>query len=94
LTPIRPELGEHNIINLYSLAHTLKMYKLKADIERVIVSEYLNLETCCFYYTEGIRFRSHYLQTEALKKVVAHFTDLLKHDESRKLLSDLPFHEF
>ncbi|CDW80143.1 e3 ubiquitin-protein ligase hectd1 [Stylonychia lemnae] len=102
---IKQDVDENNVSNIYSLAYSLKVTQLKGDLERCIVNNFLNPETCCQFYLEAIRvisivqqcicqFDSNFLLQKSREMLVNQFEAIAETKNGTEFLNDLPFQMF
>eukprot|EP00347_Sterkiella_histriomuscorum_P013958 403362705 len=91
---IKLDIDENNVCNVYSLAYSLRVTKLKSDLERHIVENFLNPENCCQFYLEAIRFESNFLLEKSRAMIVHKFEEIAETKNGTEFLNDLPFDMF
>lgn len=106
---LKLDVDENNVTNIYSMAYSLKITKLKSDIERHIVEQFLNPENCCSFYLEAIRvnilflnintecvfqFDSKYLLEKSKAMIVHQYEEIAQSKNGTEFLNELPFQQF
>ena len=87
-------MNESNVSNIYSMAHTLKIKKLKFDLERFIIENLLNPESSTNFFLDALAFESEGLRKACNEIIVKQSDAMIKTKEGAEFLSDMPFEAF
>lgn len=91
---IKEELSPNNVFQLYSVAYTLKIKQLQADLETFIINELLDSENCINFYLDAIRFDSERITEACEKLLVQEFQEVCTSKDGHYFLSQLPLKYF